>query len=143
MAGRGAMPQTLAARLKDADHQGDPMALPSWAEECRADTALRVSREGEQTVVWVAGEHDIVTVPLLIETLTDAFAFDDACVVVDLSEVSFMDGATVGVIIRGRSFLGQRSRALTLRAPSRCARRLLDVCGLAGLIEQEAEAASA
>ena len=62
-------------------------------------------------------------------------ALDDAEVVVDLSGVKFMGAATVTVIVRARDFLRAHSRGLTVRSPSRCAKRLLDVCELAGLIE--------
>jgi hypothetical protein len=64
-----------------------------------------------------------------------AIALDDADVVVDLSEVQFMGAATVGVIIRAREFLRLRSRFLVLRSPSECARRILDVCGHADLLD--------
>jgi anti-anti-sigma factor len=76
------------------------------------------------------GEHDVSTVTALSETLARAIAADHADLVVDLSGVQFMDAATVGVIVRAREFLGARSRCLTLRSPSRCASRVLHLCGV-------------
>jgi anti-anti-sigma factor len=91
-------------------------------------------RDAAHTVVWLRGEHDISTVGALSETLARAIA-RDADVVVDLSEVDFMGAATVGVIIRAGELLGLRSRSLAVRSPSRCARRILDLCGRAGLLD--------
>jgi anti-anti-sigma factor len=95
-------------------------------------------RDAARTVVWLRGEHDVSTVAALSETLARAIARDDADVVVDLSEVQFMGAATVGVIIRARELLGSRSRNLALRSPSRCARRIVDLCGRADLLDPRA-----
>lgn len=90
-------------------------------------------RDAARTVVRLRGEHDVSTVAALSETMARAIALDDADLVVDLSEVEFMSAATVGVIVRARELLGLRSRSLALRSPSRCARRILDLCGHACL----------
>jgi anti-anti-sigma factor len=92
-------------------------------------------RNPDRTVVWLRGEHDVSTVAALSEIMARAIALDDADVVVDLSDVQFMGAATVGVIIRAREFLRLRSRTLVLRSPSECARRILDVCGHADLLD--------
>jgi anti-anti-sigma factor len=92
-------------------------------------------RNSDRTVVWLRGEQDVSTVAALSEILARAIALDDADVVVDLSEVQFMGAATVGVIIRAREFLRLRSRFLVLRSPSERARRILDVCGHADLLD--------
>jgi anti-anti-sigma factor len=92
-------------------------------------------RNSDRTVVWLRGEHDVSTVAALSEILARAIALDDADVVVDLSEVQFMGAATVGVIIRAREFLRLRSRVLVLRSPSERARRMLEVCGHADLLD--------
>jgi len=98
------------------------------------NSAPLVSLDGERAVVWLDGEHDIATVPVLADTLAKVTSADDANLIVDLSGVTFMSTATIDELIRARNLLLGLSRNLTLRAPSRCARRLLDVCGLAGLL---------
>jgi anti-anti-sigma factor len=95
----------------------------------------RVSGERGRTVVWLSGEYDMATVSVVAEALAAAIAADDADLVVDLTEVQFIDVATISLLIRAREFLLPRSRDLTLRNPPRCAQRILDVCGLAGLID--------
>jgi anti-anti-sigma factor len=93
----------------------------------------RAGSEAGHSVVWVRGEHDISTTPALSDTIARAIALDEPDVLVDLSEVQFMSAATVGVLIRARELLDRQSRTLTLRAPSACVLRVLEVCGLSGI----------
>lgn len=97
----------------------------------RAGNASFVAREEDRTVVWLRGEHDIATVAALAEIIALEVASDDADFAIDLSGVEFMGVATVDVIIRTREFLRTQSRSLVLRSPSRSARRVLDLCGVA------------
>jgi anti-sigma B factor antagonist len=88
------------------------------------------------TLVWVRGDHDIATREHLSLTLAQAARVDDADIVADLSGVTFMDASTIGALVLARNGLRARSRALSLRAPSPRARRLLDLCGLERLIDE-------
>ena len=105
------------------------------AESSSAIVSRRRLFARRRTVVWLRGEHDISTVAELSETLAGAMARDDCDLVVDLSEVQFMGAATIGVLVRARELLQSRSRSLVLRSPSRCARRILDLCGQGDLLE--------
>ena len=89
-----------------------------------------VARDSEHAVVWLDGEEDIATVSILADRLARVVCADDADVIVDLSGVTFLSTATIDELIRVRNILWLQNRNLTLRSPSRCARRLLDVCGL-------------
>ncbi len=98
---------------------------------------LTLSGEGREVgpiVVWLWGEHDISTDDALCATLTRAIVIDSPGLVLDLSEVDFMAMSTVAVIERARDLLHQRSRALTVRRPSRSARRVIDLCGVSDLL---------
>jgi anti-anti-sigma factor len=98
-------------------------------------SAPLVSRDGERAVVWLDGEHDIATEAILADTLAKTTSACDANLVVDLSGVTFMSIATIDQLLRARNLLLGLSRNLTLRSPSKCARRLLAVCGLTRLEE--------
>jgi anti-anti-sigma factor len=113
----------------EADHRGGPRPF--------------VSREGERSIVWLTGEQDIATVFVLAETLADVTALDDADIVVDLSEVSFIDVATLRALIRCGHDLQNLSRHLTLRAPSPFTQRLLAICPTASLAAAPAMARQA
>jgi anti-anti-sigma factor len=96
-----------------------------------------LSRGGSEVgpiVVWLWGEHDASTDGTLCLTLARAIAVDSAGLVLDLSEVEFMAAPTVGVVVRARESLRQRSATLTMRAPSAPARRSIDACGLSDLL---------
>jgi anti-anti-sigma factor len=93
--------------------------------------ALEVAR----SVVWLSGEHDISTVGLLSQVLTQAVELNRPHVVVDMSGVRFMDASTVGVLVGTRNLLQAQGRSLLVRSPSSCARRLLELCELLDLLE--------
>lgn len=96
-------------------------------------------RDGDRTVVWLRGEHDLSTTVALADTLARAIALDYADLVIDLSDVQFMGAETVGIIVRAHELLGKQSRSMTLRAPSRCARRVLELCSVTGDLDLEVE----
>jgi anti-anti-sigma factor len=106
--------------------------------------SVSVSRRGSahpgghalRTVVWVRGEQDIATRVHLSVTIAQAARFDDADIVVDLSGVTFMDASTIGALVVARNRLSARSRSLCVRAPSPRARRVIDLCGLEGMIDE-------
>jgi anti-anti-sigma factor len=101
------------------------------------DDAPLLSREGDRTVVWLDGDHDVATVLVLADTLARAVAIDEGGVVVDLDGVTFIGSATIEMLIRCRDILSRQSRSLTLRSPSRCALRMLEVCQLTSMLEPE------
>ena len=103
----------------------------------REGSAPRVSRDGERAVVWLDGEHDIATVAALSDTLADVVSADDADLIVDFSGLTFLSAATIGELIRTRKLLSGQSRNVALRSPSKFARRVLDLCGLASQVELE------
>jgi len=87
-------------------------------------------------VVTLRGEHDLSTRLEIAQVMAEAIAVGDTDVVVDLGRVEFMDASTIGVITCARELLRARSRALTVRSPSRFAHRILDLCDLSGLVER-------
>ena len=113
------------------------MTLTGSSSESLSHRGLAFAgREADRTVLWLRGDHDASTVTALSKNIARVIALDDADFVVDLSDVQFKGAATVvGVIIRARNFLRLQSRTLVLRSPSTCARRVLDVCGLAALLD--------
>lgn len=90
---------------------------------------------GTTTVVRLRGEQDLSTVASLSATLAQAIAHDKSDVALDLLDVPFMDVTTVGVIAGAQRSLRLLSRSLTMRYPSTTARRVLDLCGFAALVD--------
>jgi anti-anti-sigma factor len=94
----------------------------------------REEPEASPIVVWLWGEHDLSTDDALCATLARAIALHSAGLVLDLSEVEFIAPSTLGVIVRARELLRQRSASLSLRCPSAFIRRVIDACGLNDLL---------
>lgn len=99
----------------------------------------RLAREGGHIVVWLEGEQDLFTATSLRDVLTAATTASDGDIVIDLSQVTFIDASALAVIVRDRNRLQRMHRCLTVRAPSRPARRILDVCNLGDLVERAPE----
>jgi anti-anti-sigma factor len=94
-----------------------------------------VHAEGKRTVVVLRGEADVSTRPVLCDVLSRVIALGAGDVVIDLAEVEFIDTATVRALAVGQQSLDGQGRKLTFRSPSRLAARMLDLFGLADLIE--------
>jgi anti-anti-sigma factor len=103
-------------------------AEPPSAPAARVIDVARAGIVVNGGVVWLHGEHDIANVAPLREVLGGAAAAAEADVVVDLADVEFISATTVGALAHARGLLREHSRDLVLRAPSACARRVLDVC---------------
>jgi anti-anti-sigma factor len=101
----------------------------------RRGPAMFSGCDADHNVVWVRGAQDASTAVALCLTVARAIAFDDTDLVIDLRDVTFIDTATVAVLIRAEAFLQERSRSLTLRSPSAQAWRVLRVGGLADLVD--------
>ncbi len=98
------------------------------------NTVAQRGTEASPTIVWLQGEHDLSTDDALCMTLARAIALDSAGLVLDLSEVAFIAVSSLRMIVRAQEFLRDRSRSLTVRSPSPCARRAMDACGVDNLL---------
>ncbi len=104
---------------------------------------LSVDTRADCTVVELGGELDAAALNRLVETFDDAIARDHSDVVVDLAQVEFIGAAWIGTLVRSRARLEAQHRELTLRSPPRVVHRLLELCGLAYLIEPDAQVPAA
>ena len=111
-----------------------PTAFLSLTVSSGGPTAF-ARRGPPDIVVCLRGEHDLATVAELSATMARAITLSDADLVVDLSRVEFMSASTIGVVVWARELLRARDRSLAVRTPSRCARRVLELCDLSDLID--------
>jgi anti-sigma B factor antagonist len=94
----------------------------------REQPVLAVDRIDGATVVRLAGELDLYNADEVRSALQRALAEGPARLVIDLSQVEFIDSTALGVLIETRSKLGQAR--LALAAPQLGTRRALQVSGL-------------
>ena len=95
----------------------------------RKDPVVGVKVVGDAYVVKLGGELDLYNAGDVREALAQAAADGPQRVVVDLSEVEFIDSTALGVLIEARTKLNNR-RAFLLAAPALETRRALEVSGL-------------
>ncbi|MFJ1790955.1 STAS domain-containing protein [Kitasatospora griseola] len=86
-------------------------------------------RSNQPFIVRANGEIDLDTAPALCRALAAALASHRE-VVLDLSEVTFMDCAGLGALVRARNQADRSDRRLILRGAGRCVVRLLKLTGL-------------
>ncbi|HSC74534.1 MAG TPA: STAS domain-containing protein [Gaiellaceae bacterium] len=101
----------------------------SDSDGLRKDPILSVEQQGDACVVKLAGELDLYNAPRLRDALAEACKDAPSRVVVDLSEVEFIDSTALGVLIEARTRLDNR-RAFLLAAPGLETRRALEISGL-------------
>jgi anti-sigma B factor antagonist len=95
----------------------------------RKDPVLAVESAGEARVVKLGGELDLYNASQVRDALTQACSDSPQRVVIDLSEVDFIDSTALGVLIEARTKLDNR-RAFLLAAPGLETRRALEISGL-------------
>jgi anti-sigma B factor antagonist len=95
----------------------------------RKDPVLAVEGEDGVCVVRLGGELDLYNAQSVRDALARACAGEPQRLVVDLSEVEFIDSTALGVLVEARTKLANR-RALLLAAPQLETRRALEISGL-------------
>ena len=99
--------------------------------------SAEVTRGDGEVVVAVRGEIDLVTAPVLWESLVDVLP-DTKRLVVDLAETAFIDSTGLGVLVRTLKRLRHGGGDLVLRSPRPNARKVLSLTGLDRVITIEA-----
>jgi len=90
---------------------------------------VRVEERGEGVIVRLAGELDLYNAHVVRDTLLDVASSDPERLIVDLSEVMFVDSTALGALIEARSRLANR-RSFLLVGPGVETQRALEVSGL-------------
>ena len=102
---------------------------PDGAAGIREDPVTGIARKDSSMVVSVAGELDLYNAHALREALLDCCDEAPERLVVDLSEVKFIDSTALGVLIEARTRLPNR-RGFMLASPGLETRRALEISGL-------------
>ena len=111
------------------------VAVSAWEATASVSESATVRRHGDRTVISLHGDQDITTAPVVADTLARVIAMDDADLVVDLRDVTFLSAAVIRLLVRSRALTDRYHRSMTLRAPSPCAARVLAICGLTDFVE--------
>ena len=105
------------------------MPEPQDGGSLRKPPVLGVEETGAAHVIRLGGELDLYNADAVREALFQACDGGPERVVVDLSEVEFMDSTALGVLIEARTKLPNR-KAFILAAPGLETKRALQISGL-------------
>jgi anti-sigma B factor antagonist len=103
--------------------------LDNAAAGLRKDPLLGHELVGDACVVRLGGELDLYNAGQVRQALKTACSESPSRVVVDLSQVEFLDSTALGVLIEARTMLENR-RAFMLASPGLETRRALKISGL-------------
>lgn len=87
-------------------------------------------RSDERALVVVCGEVDIYTAPQLHEALDASIAAGGRHLVVDLSQVTFIDSTALGVLVGAAKRLHSADGALAIVCSDEKIRRIFQITGL-------------
>lgn len=94
------------------------------------DFAVRSFSQEGAAVVAVAGQADLHTAPELRTTLADAVDSGAPTLVVDLSETTFIDSMTLGVLLGALKRVTAAGGRLGIVCPDRHLRRVFEITSL-------------
>ena len=89
-------------------------------------------------VVVVAGELDLDSAPRLSRELESLIESGPPEVVIDFSDLSFVDSSGLAVLVSAQKRLVQQERHLAIRGARPAALRLFEITGLTDLLHVEA-----
>ena len=95
----------------------------------REDPIAGIDRSDGSTVVSLAGELDLYNAAAVREALLECCAEGPERLIVDLTNVNFIDSTALGVLIEARTRMSNR-RGFLLAAPGLETRRALEISGL-------------
>jgi len=98
----------------------------------------RAESLGDSVLIHVDGEVDAVTADRLNDELAK-LVDTGPDLILDLTEVPFMDTMGLGTLLATRNALVDRGGSFAVRNPTSAVRRVLDVTGLAPLLLESAE----
>ncbi len=94
------------------------------------DLDLQTSRQGDAGVLSLRGEIDVYTAPLLRQALVDLIGEGATNVVVDMSQVDFLDSTGLGVLVEGLKRVKTRGGEFGLVVTQDKILKIFDITGL-------------
>jgi anti-sigma B factor antagonist len=94
------------------------------------DLDLNVHKEGDRSVLEVAGEIDVYTAPKLREKLIELVSEGSYDIVVDLEKVDFLDSTGLGVLVGGLKRVRNHDGSLQLVCTQEKILKIFRITGL-------------
>jgi anti-sigma B factor antagonist len=97
------------------------------------DVSVTRSSNGDVPVVAVSGEVDVYSAPALKESLTGLLESGVSSVVVDLTDVAFLDSTGLGALVEARAATSEAGGSLPLVCNQQRILKLFTITGLDGV----------
>ena len=94
------------------------------------DFSVTSTPDGGVCIIAVAGQADLHTAPELRSAIASAIDHGMVSLVIDLSETTFIDSMTLGVLLGALKRLAPLSGRLTIACPDRHLRRVFEITSL-------------
>jgi anti-sigma B factor antagonist len=107
------------------------------AELRRTGFAVTVDSSDRSTVLKLDGELDVATAPALEEAMASAFGADPSSMVVDLTDLTFLDSTGIRVLVTAGRVAEGTGCAIVLMAPTAPVLRALRLTGVDRLLAIE------
>jgi anti-sigma B factor antagonist len=91
---------------------------------------LASRRDADTVIVAVGGDVDLATAELLEREIVGAVGGDGTAIVVDLTEVTFIDSAGISVLLRGRRLADDNAKRYRVVGAVGIVRQVLDMTGV-------------
>ena len=101
------------------------------------EVVTSVDRTGDTATVRLHGEVDVMVVDQVRVAMTDALAAGPRSVVIDLSDLSFIDSTGLGALIFGFQRARDSGVAFKLAGPTSGVRKILVLSGLLEVVDLE------
>ena len=98
---------------------------------------VQVQSDPAATVVALGGEMDTHTAPRLTQALEAVFVGPDPTIVIDASELKFLDSSGISALLQLRQRAIDAGGTLRLRTVSPAVRRVIEITGLVGVLGLE------
>jgi anti-sigma B factor antagonist len=110
---------------------------PSFRLSVPDDFSVDITADGGDVVVAVRGELDVLTAPFLWEQMEPSLARVTGKLILDFTELGFIDSMGLGVIVRAQSRMRgeQPERQVVVRHPNAHARKVLEITGLDRILD--------
>ena len=101
------------------------------------DLRIEVANTTSPTMVVLTGEIDVATSARVRETLLGIARSGENRVVVDMSNVTFMDSTGLSALVGPLKRFRRAGGEITLRAPTKSVRKILEITGLSRVFRIE------
>jgi anti-anti-sigma factor len=92
---------------------------------------VSTTRQDDVLIVGVSGEIDLLVVDRLETELSGAMASTDAAtMVVDLSQVTFLDSSGISVLLKGRRLADEHGKVYQVTGATAMVREVLEITGV-------------